>query len=122
MKKATDFSALPDPLLDLVAACFQALSDPTRLKVLRALKVGDRTVQELVAMFNCTQPNVSRHLSILLSAGLVRRKKQGARVYYRIANPRIFPLCDRVCSHVRSTISSLEIGSGKQQRNPGRES
>jgi DNA-binding transcriptional ArsR family regulator len=112
--KATDFSDFSDPLLELVAACFQALSDPTRLKILRALKAGDRTVQELVAMFNCTQPNVSRHLSILLSAGLVRRKKRGARAYYRIANPQIFPLCDRVCSHVRSTLSELETGSGER--------
>lgn len=105
---------MPDPLLDLVAGCFQALSDPTRLRILRSLKAGDRTVQELVAMFNCTQPNISRHLSILLSAGLVRRRKQGARVYYRIANPRIFPLCDRVCAHVRSTLSGFESDSKRR--------
>jgi DNA-binding transcriptional ArsR family regulator len=109
MKKATDFSALPDPMLDLVAGCFQALSDPTRLKLLRALKSGDKTVQELVTLFDYTQPNISRHLSVLLTAGLVRKSKQGSHVYYSIANPRVFLLCDNVCSHVRTVLSGYGV-------------
>jgi DNA-binding transcriptional ArsR family regulator len=103
-RKATDFSDLPDQLLELVAACFQALSDPTRLKILRALKAGDKTVQQLVTMFNYTQPNISRHLSILAQAGLVKKTKKGAYVFYGIANPRVFYHCDGVCSHVKRVL------------------
>lgn len=88
----------------MVAGCFQALSDPTRLKILRALKAGEKTVQQLVTMFNYTQPNISRHLSILAQAGLLKKTKKGAYVFYGIANPRIFFLCDGVCSHVNRTI------------------
>lgn len=88
----------------MVAACFQALSDPTRLKILRALKTGEKTVQQLVTMFNYTQPNISRHLSILAQAGLVKKTKKGAYVFYGIANPRVFTLCDGVCSHVSRTL------------------
>ncbi|MCM2271267.1 MAG: metalloregulator ArsR/SmtB family transcription factor [candidate division Zixibacteria bacterium] len=105
-KNATDFSDLPDNVLDLVADCFQALSDPTRLKILRALKSGEKTVQELVAMFDWTQPNISRHLSILARAGMVNKTKEGPFVYYGIANPRVFTLCDNVCSHVNGVIAA----------------
>lgn len=112
-KNATDFSHLPDTLLEMVAGCFQALSDPTRLKILRALKSGEKTVQELVAMFNWTQPNISRHLSILARAGMVKKTKEGPFVYYSIANPRVFTLCDNVCSHVNDVIAGY--GQAKRQ-------
>ncbi len=110
IKKATDFLELPEPILERVAHCFHALSDPTRLKILRALKDSGKTVQELVSMFECTQPNISRHLAIMLAAGLVRRRKLGARVQYRIANAKIFPICGTVCTHVRTTLSEYEPG------------
>jgi len=105
---ASDFSRVPDAMMDLVAGCFQALSDPTRLKILRALKNGRKTVHELVALFTWTQPNISRHLSILVQAGLVRKAKEGSFVYYSVANARIFSLCDTVCTHVKRTIKRYE--------------
>ncbi len=104
-EKTSDFSEITAPMLDLVAGCFHALSDPTRLNLLRELKNGPKTVQELVARFDWTQPNISRHLSILAAAGLVKKSKTGAHVVYRIANPRVFRLCDMICTHVRSTIA-----------------
>jgi DNA-binding transcriptional ArsR family regulator len=106
-KKATDFSQMPESMLELVAGCFQALSDPTRLKLLRALKSGEKTVQDLVAMFEWTQPNISRHLSILARSGMVKKTKRGPFVYYSIANPRIFTLCDNVCGHVGDMLATF---------------
>jgi DNA-binding transcriptional ArsR family regulator len=102
--KIKDFSELPDPVLDLVAGCFQALSDPTRLKILRELKGGPKSVQDLVELFTWTQPNISRHLSILTKAGLVKKEKRGPYVLYSVANSRIFGLCEHVCSHVQSVL------------------
>lgn len=103
-----DFSRLPDSLIDLVAGCFRALGDPTRLRILRALKDGEKTVQELVSLFDWTQPNISRHLSILSRAGLVHKTKQGPYVYYSIADPRIFHLCDNVCTHVNKMLQGYQ--------------
>lgn len=110
MKKnnASVFSKVPDSLLGLVADCFQALSDPTRLKIVRALRNGPLTVHELVALFTWTQPNISRHLSILMKAGLVKKAKDGAFVHYALANERVFTLCDTVCTHVKLTIEGYE--------------
>ncbi len=106
MKKhnTSSFSRVPDPMIDLVAVCFQALSDPTRLKILRALRNSQMTVQDLVALFTWTQPNISRHLSILVRAGLVTKSKEGPYAHYAIANTRIFALCDTVCKHVQTTL------------------
>jgi DNA-binding transcriptional ArsR family regulator len=105
-KKTQNFSNLSDPALELVAGCFQALSDPTRLRVLQVLKAGEKSVQDLVELFTCTQPNISRHLFILTKAGMVTKEKRGAYVLYSIANPRIFDLCDNVCAHVHGMLDS----------------
>ena len=110
-KKFTDFSELPDSLLVLVAGCFQALSDPTRLQILRELKVGEKSVQDLGRQFNCSQPNISRHLFILTTAGLVRKAKRGPYVFYSVANERIFGLCDNVCAHVRGELNRYRVDS-----------
>jgi DNA-binding transcriptional ArsR family regulator len=99
-------------VLELVAGCFRALGDPTRLGLLRALKAGDKTVQELVAGTGWTQPNVSRHLSILARAGLVARTKRGAWVHYRVADPRIFFLCEGVCGHVDRMLAGYRPSEG----------
>ena len=103
-KNASDFSKFPEPQIDLVAACFRALGDPTRLRILRALKAGEMTVLDLVGLFTWSQPNISRHLSILSRAGLVKKTKRGPYVYYSVADPRVLRLCDGVCSHVKQVL------------------
>ena len=113
-EKTIDFSELSDPVLELVANCFQALSDPTRLKILRELKEGPKTVQELCGQFTFSQPNISRHLAILTGAGLVKKSKRGNYVYYSIANSRIFNLCDNVCSHVRKMLPVFDQAGAKK--------
>lgn len=107
-----DFSSLPDGVLELVAGCFRALGDPTRLSIMRSLKSGDKTVQELVAATGWTQPNVSRHLSILARAGLLARTKKGAFVHYRVADPRIFLLCEGVWGHVDRLLEGFRPPEG----------
>jgi DNA-binding transcriptional ArsR family regulator len=109
--KAKDFSKVSDQQLELIAQCFQALSDPTRLKMLKELKAGEKSVQELVEMFSCSQPNISRHLSILTASGLVTKAKRGSYVLYSVANPGIFQLCDHVCSHVQGVIQRYSAKS-----------
>jgi DNA-binding transcriptional ArsR family regulator len=106
-RKAKDFSGTTDQQMELVARYFHALSDPTRLKVLRELKSGEKSVQDLCGLFTCSQPNISRHLSILTSSGLVRKDKRGSFALYRVTSHDIFELCDHVCSHVNNMIERL---------------
>jgi ArsR family transcriptional regulator len=94
LKKASDQA------LELVARRFRALSEPSRLKLIRALQSGGKNVSELVDLTGLSQPNVSRHLQLLLSAGLIGRKKDGLTVVYRIIDTSLAELCAIVCKSV----------------------
>jgi DNA-binding transcriptional ArsR family regulator len=89
---------IPDPLVHAVAARFRTLGEPLRIRLLQALQAGDRNVTELVEDVGSSQPNVSRHLRILQDAGLVIRRHEGNNVYYSVADPTVFALCDAVCN------------------------
>ena len=86
----------PDTLDD-IAARFKALAEPMRLRVLDALRSGERSVGELVEHLGASQANVSKHLGVLFREGLVARRKEGLHVHYRVADPSVFRLCDAVC-------------------------
>jgi DNA-binding transcriptional ArsR family regulator len=84
-------------LIPLVAARFKALADPRRLALLSALQGGELTVTDLAEMTRRPQPNVSQHLANLARAGLVDARREGTRVFYRIADPYVLRICDAVC-------------------------
>jgi len=88
---------LTEEALGEVAQYFQALSEPTRLRILNALRDGERNVGELTGMCDCSTANVSRHLALLAEHGMVVREGRGTSVYYRIADASVFALCDLVC-------------------------
>lgn len=63
---------------------FAALSDPTRAQILDTLSGGEQTANEIVALFEMSQPSISRHLRILREAGLVTVEPVGRRRIYRL--------------------------------------
>jgi len=67
----------------------RALADPKRLCVLEALAVGEASVSELSTSVGCHVPNMSQHLAVLRSAGLVTTRRDGSTVYYRLADPKV---------------------------------
>lgn len=69
--------------MDLQTA-YQALSDPTRRRILGLLREGDRTAGEIAEQFDMSWPSVSRHLGVLRGAGLVRSRKSGVNVVYSL--------------------------------------
>ena len=83
--------------LTLVAVRFRALGEPLRLEMLQRLEDGECTVSELARFVGTTQPNVSKHLNVLETAGLVRRDRRGANVVCVLAGRWVFELCDTVC-------------------------
>ena len=97
-----------EPLIELVAQRFRVLGEPTRIKLLDRLREGDATVGELQEALGASQQNVSKHLGILLAAGMVARTKQGNHSRYSISDPSVFDLCDQVCGGVRRQLQDLE--------------
>ncbi len=71
------------------AAVARALGDPKRLCVLESLAGGEASVGELATRVACQVPNMSQHLAVLRSAGLVSARRDGSTVYYRLADPKV---------------------------------
>jgi len=114
MPKISHSPKLSQPAIELIAARFRALSEPTRLRLLMALEEGERNVTDLVKATGATQTNVSRQLSVLTTAGLLARRKSGLSVIYRIADPGIFDLCGHVCKSLQKRITQeSEIFGGE---------
>jgi ArsR family transcriptional regulator len=67
----------------------RALADPKRLCVLESLADGEVSVSDLSSRVGCQVPNMSQHLAVLRSAGLVTTRRDGNTVYYRLADPRV---------------------------------
>lgn len=98
---------LPDDLIELIAERFRALSEPTRIKILDRLREGEATVQELTGSIGSTQQNISKHLGVLRSCGIVRRRRDGNYLHYSIADEGVFALCEDVCGSLRRQLDEL---------------
>jgi DNA-binding transcriptional ArsR family regulator len=99
---------LPEPLVELIAERFRVLSEPLRIRLLDRLRDGEATVGELQDALGASQQNVSKHLGVLLRAGMVARTKRGTSAVYSIADPRVFSLCEEVCGGLRRQLADLD--------------
>jgi len=93
-----------DHVFAAVARYFGVLSEPTRLKILHAICQDERSVSVIVEETGATQTNVSRHLALMLHAGVVSRRREGNTVYYRVANPEFVEICRSVCVQIAGRI------------------
>ena len=93
----TQKRVLSGKVLDLIAEYFKVLSEPLRIKILAALQDGEKSVSEIVEAVNASQPNVSKHLGILIKAGLVNRRQIKNVAYCSIADERVWQICDISC-------------------------
>ncbi len=92
--------------LDMVAARFKVLGEPTRLRLLNELRDGPRAVSDLVEALDTSQANVSKHLAVLRRHQMVERRKEGVRSFYSIAEPEVFDLCEIVCDSLERELEA----------------
>ncbi len=79
----------------------KALSDPTRVKILKALQSRSMCVCEMYTALNLAQPTISKHLKILEEAGLVAGKKNGLWVNYSLTDGRSSPYAAALLGNLR---------------------
>lgn len=72
--------------MELLLAALRAAGEPTRLRLLSLCAQGELSVTELTQILGQSQPRVSRHLKLLVAAGLLVRIREGSMVFYRIAD------------------------------------
>lgn len=98
---------IPNALLERVARRFKLLSEPVRLQLLNQLQVnGEMNVQELVEATGNRQANVSKHLGLMASEGMLARRRDGLYVYYSIEDPTLSAMCMLVCGRLREEAQS----------------
>ena len=99
---------LTPELLELVAERFKALAEPARLRILNALRQGEKTVSELMDATGFGQANISKHLQMLHSLGFVERRKEGVFAYYSLADESVFELSYIVCGRLAAESDSRD--------------
>jgi DNA-binding transcriptional ArsR family regulator len=80
--------------LELLAKWFRGLDDPVRLGILEQLRTGEKSVEVLCAALGMKQPRISNHLACLRWCNFVKTRRQGQRIFYRLADPNVPAILD----------------------------
>ena len=102
----SDRADFPDELLNLVASRFRLLGDSTRLRLILALRDGERSVGTIADLAGTSQANTSKHLTALHEAGLVSRRRDGGSVFYKSNGKLPYLLIDAVCTSLDAQTSA----------------
>ena len=99
-------------LIDQAARRFALLGDPTRLRVLHAvMEAGELSVGAIGDAAGTSRFNASAHLNKLADAGLVRRRRLGPTVLYRLDDEQLPGICDAMCTSLRMRARELLASS-----------
>ena len=81
-------------LYEIHAEACKVFSNPTRLEILNLLREKELSVTELIVKTKLSQANISQHLSIMKSKGIVASNRKGKNIYYKLTNPKIIKAFD----------------------------
>jgi ArsR family transcriptional regulator len=103
-----------DEITILQAEVLKTLASPRRLEILHALAHGPMEVGRLAELIGATQPNVSQHLSVLRTAGVVEAERDGREVRYRLADPDVMVACGVMRGVLERRLTRLgEMAAGR---------
>ncbi len=83
-----------EKIFELHADICKVFSNAKRLEILDALRGKEMTARQLIEKIGLSKANLSQHLSILRSRGVVLNRREGLNIYYRLANPKIIQAFD----------------------------
>ena len=95
-----------DNIITEIASHLDGMGDETRLKILFALSAKERGVLELAELLGMTMPAISHHLRILKTKSLVKRRKEGINVFYRLIDNCIIDVLRTAKNHIENSHSS----------------
>lgn len=94
----------------------KVLSHPLRLQAIEFLKNGEKNVGAIIKFLSIPQSSLSRHLSILREAGILRSRQQGTAIYYDIENYDIFRVLRPIAEMLRKKLKKTEAVLGSLVR------
>jgi DNA-binding transcriptional ArsR family regulator len=83
-----------EKIFELHADVCKVFSNAKRLEILNTLRDKEMTASELIEKIGLSKANLSQHMSILKSKGVVLTRREGVNIYYRISNSKITQACD----------------------------
>jgi ArsR family transcriptional regulator len=83
-----------EKVFELHADVCKVFSNAKRLEILNTLRDKEMTASELIEKIGLSKANLSQHMSVLKSKGVVFSRREGVSIYYRISNPKIIQACD----------------------------
>jgi len=102
-------SKLPRHSLEKMAMIFGAFADATRLGILQELRTERLSVGALVELLGTSQANISKHLKLLHSAGLVIREREKTQVFYRVEEEAVYEMCKYACKRLNDNASAHAV-------------
>ena len=91
---------LSDETVENISREFKALSEPSRLKILLALREGELCVYHIVEAVGGTQSAVSHQLRIMRESRMIRARRDGQNIVYSIADAHVLALLELACAHL----------------------
>jgi len=92
------------------AGVCSCLANPKRLDIINLLKNGEKPVAWLLKRTRLLKANLSQHLKVLRSKGMVTTRREGLTIYYRIANPKLIKACDLIREVMKDQSRSTKGG------------
>lgn len=86
----------------------KTLSNPTRLEILSLLRDKERSVSELTTIIGVRQATISQHLAVLRQSRVVTTYRDGANIFYKVANPKIIDACDIIREVLFEQLAEME--------------
>jgi DNA-binding transcriptional ArsR family regulator len=111
-------AAPQERVFELAAALFAVLATPIRLRILSALCVREKSVNELLLEIDTTQPNLSQHLAVLYRTGVLAKRKEGTQVIYRVQSEKAVALCRSVCTQIAIELDEPDVVPAGQSLAP----
>ena len=108
-----------DEITILQAEILKTLANPLRIEILHLLADGPREVGRLARLIGVSQPNVSQHLAVLRTAGLVEAERDGREVRYRLTDPEVMVACGVMRAVLERRFSRLGRMAASSMGAPG---
>jgi DNA-binding transcriptional ArsR family regulator len=105
VKTATDLEHA-DALRRFKAGVFQVLGHPTRIHIVELLRKGEVSVGDLLAEIGVEPANLSQHLTVLRSKGLVKNRKNGNQVLYALRDPMLVGVLDTMKRYFQTDLQA----------------
>ncbi|SDT41134.1 ArsR/SmtB family transcription factor [Microlunatus soli] len=108
-----------DAVYEQLSRLGKALSNPGRIRILDLLEQGEHTVEEIADAARIPMKNTSAQLQQLRAAQLVSTRRDGVRIYYRLASPAVSTFVDQFETFAEQTLADLQVELGRMRELPG---